>query len=51
MWQNMRGDMSNEWRKDKRPLKEYTGYLVAGSLITGDIFLLDQQTYQHTYIK
>lgn len=38
MWQNM----PNEWRKNKKYLTEYTGYLLDGSIITGAKFLLDQ---------
>lgn len=45
------GNISSEWRKDKSPLKEYTGYIVAGHVTAGTLLLLDQQTYQHTYLK
>lgn len=38
-----------QWMK-KEPLTEYTEYLLAGSIITGAKFLLDQQIYQPTYI-
>lgn len=51
MQPNMSGYISKDWRKDKRPLKEYTGYIIAGSIITRAICLPDQQTCQHTYIN
>lgn len=32
-------------------LREYTRYLVAGTVVTGAIFLFDQQVYQRIHIK
>lgn len=40
-----------QWMKKGRCLKDYTGYLVAGTVVAGAIFLLDQQVYQHIHIQ
>lgn len=40
-----------QWMKKGWSLREYTGYLVAGTVVTGAIFLFDQQVYQRIHIK